>query len=281
MSMSSGGTEVVLAQVGIGIGISPAFGIAAALYGLATLSWLGIFVDGPKWLSRVAYWVFVIAFLAHGIDIGWRGVLGVHPGMSVREALGFLSWVMAGGYLLALFRYRLEVLGAVVSPVVLALLVMARLTPLGDPLPGFAVIGRIHISLATFGVALFAMATGAATLYLLGERSLKRKRFDGVLFRRGIALETLDVLAHRLVLLGFPIFTMALVLGAIWVTQRASGFDRVEYPLSLITWIAFAVLIVARTVRGWRGRRAAFVTIAGFLAAVLVLAIYLARRALG
>ncbi len=263
------------------IGVSPAFGVAVALYGVSALLWLGVFMQAPRWLIRAGYVTLIAAFVAHGVEIGWRGVLGVHPGTSVREAFGFFAWVLAGGYLVVLWRYRFEVLGAVVAPVTLALLAMARLSPAGTPSAAFELIGRIHISLATVGVAMFALASAAACMYLLGDRSLKRKRFDGVLFRRGIPLETLDLLSHRLVLFGFPIFTIALMLGAIWVTQRASGFDRVEYPLSLITWVSFASLIVARTVRGWRGRRAALLTIVGFSAAILVLGIYLARRMLG
>ena len=145
---------------------------------------------------------------------------------------------------------------------------------------GLGTLGRIHISLATLGVAIFALATALAAIYLLEDRNLKRKRFDGILFRRGVALESLDLLAHRLVLVGFPIFTVALMLGVIWVSQRASGFDRLEYPLALVTWLSFAGLIVARTTHGWRGRRAALLTVVGFVAAVLVFAIYFARRAL-
>ena len=65
----------------------------------------------------------------------------------------------------------------------------------------------------------------------------------------------LDRLAHRLVLAGFPIFTLAIMLGVIWVSQRGTGFNRAEYPLALVTWASFAALIVTRTTHGWRGRR--------------------------
>jgi ABC-type uncharacterized transport system permease subunit len=71
------------------------------------------------------------------------------------------------------------------------------------------------------------------------------------------------------------------MLGAIWVTRRGSGFDRIEYPIAMITWLAFAALIVTRQAIGWRGRKAALLTIVGFVAAALVLVIYFARRATG
>ncbi len=263
-------------------GLSPAFYVAMVGYGIAAVLYVGVFTSAPRWVVTVARCMLLLAFVAHGIDIGWRGVEEVHPGTSVREALGFFAWLMVGGYLLASLRYALHVLGAFTAPTALVVLALARLSPSGDAAPqGLTMLGRVHISLATLGVAIFALATALAVVYLVEDRNLKRKKFDGVLFRRGIALETLDMLSHRLVLAGFPIFTLSIMLGVIWVTQRASGFDRPEYPLALVTWTSFAGLIVVRTTHGWRGRRAAVLTIIGFAAAVLVFAIYLARRALG
>jgi ABC-type uncharacterized transport system permease subunit len=226
--------------------------------------------------------VLGLAFLAHAGDISWRAVHDdMHPGSSVREALGFLSWVMVGIYLFAARRQRLGLLGPFVAPAALALLAAARLSPGGEEAVGVTVLGRVHIALATLGVAIFAVATGIAVVYLLEDRSLKRKKFEGVLFKSGVALESLDRLAHRMVLIGFPIFTAALMLGAIWVSQLQTGWDRLEYPLALITWMSFAALIVSRTAWGWRGRKAALLTMVGFAAAALVLLIYFLRRVAG
>lgn len=260
---------------------SPAFYAALVLYGLAALGHVSSFVRAPAWLGRVARWTLVLAFVAHGVDIGWRGVAGVHPGTSVREALGFGSWLMVGGYLWWSRRLGLSLLGAFVAPAGLAVLAAARLSPSGEAMTDLTSLGRIHITLAALGVALFALATGVAAMYLLEERNLKKKKFDRVLFKRGVALEKLDALNHRLVVLGFPVFTAALMLGVVWVAQRASGWDRIEYPIAMVTWVAFASLLVGRQAIGWRGRKAALLTMVGFAAAALVLVIYFARRALG
>lgn len=260
--------------------VSPAFYLAVVLYFASALLCAGAFAKSPGKLVRWGRIALLLAFLVHGVEIGWRGVEHVHPGTSVREALGFLSWLMVGGYLLATLRYRLYVLGAFVAPAAMIILAAARLSPSGEALPGLGLLGRIHISLATLGVAIFALATALSVVYLVEDRNLRRKRFDGILFRRGIALESLDLLGHRLVLAGFPIFTLAVMLGVIWVSQRGSGFDRPEYPLALITWLSFAGLLVTRTTHGWRGRKAALMTIIGFLSALIVFAIYFGRRAL-
>lgn len=260
---------------------SPAFYVALILYGAAALLYIGTFADAPGWVPSLARGLLIAGFLAHGIDIGWRGVDHVHPATSVREALGFLSWVMVGGYLWWSSRERLTLLGAFVAPTALVILALARLTPSGHPVVGLTVLGRIHISLATLGVAVFALATAVAIMYLLQERSLKRKEFDNALYKRGAALENLDRLSHRLVLIGFPIFTAAIMLGVVWGAERAELFKRPEWWIAIVTWGTFAGLLVARTTKGWRGRKAALLTIAGFTASMAVLAVYLVRRAMG
>lgn len=274
---STGGAQAIAVTTGL----SPAFYVAIVLYAIAAVLYVGFFTKLPQWVSRAARWTFFLAFLAHAVDIGWRGVEHVHPGTSIREALGFLSWLMVGGYLVASVKHRLGVLGVFVAPAALAVLALARLTPSGTATEGLTRLGRIHISVTTLGIAIFAVATGFAAVYLLGERSLKSKRFDGILFKRGVALQTLDRITHRMVLVGFPIFTIGLMLGVIWSSQRATGTVRPEYPLSLVGWGFFASLIVGRSTWGWRGRKTAMLTILGFASLVLVLAIYLIRRAVG
>lgn len=260
---------------------SPAFWVAVVAYTAATAALLAV-LGGHARLRPLALALVGAACLAHGADIGWRGTQDVHPAQSVREALGFLSFIVTAGYLLASTRYRLTLGGAAVMPVSLVLLVVARLTPAGAAPEDLTVLGRIHISLATVGVSVFALASALSVIYLAEERALRRKRFDALAFKdRGAPLEALDRLSHRLIWVGFPIFTVALGLGAAWMARRGESLDRPEYPLAAVTWIFYAALLVARQVYGWRGRRAARLTLAGFAAALLVLAIYLVRRMAG
>ena len=259
---------------------SPAFWVAVVAYTLATAALLVVLAGHVK-LRRVALALVVLAFVAHGTDIGWRGTQHVHPAQSVREALGFLAFIVTGGYLLASLRWRLTLGGAVVLPVALIMLVAARLSPAGEA-QDLSALGRIHISLATIGVGIFALASALSAIYLVEDRALKRKKFDALVFKdRGAPLEALDRLSHRLIWAGFPLFTVALVLGAIWVSKLGESLDRPEYALAAVTWIAYATLLVVRQAYGWRGRRAARLTLAGFAAAVIVLAIYLVRRIAG
>jgi ABC-type uncharacterized transport system permease subunit len=257
---------------------TPAMWAAVLLYVAATIAFV-LGATGRARAAQIARVLMALGFVAHGVDIGWRGVMDLHPATSVREALGFLAWIIAGGYLAAALRWRLDLAGVAAVPVVLVVLLAARLTPAGEVQEGLSTLGRVHITLATIGVAIFALASALAAVYWLEDRNLKRKRFDTLTFKSGGApLEKLDILSHRLVWVGFPIFTTAVILGALWMSQRGENLLRLEYFLALVSWGVYASLLVMRTIYGWRGRRAARLTLAGFGLAVLVLAIYLVRR---
>jgi cytochrome c-type biogenesis protein CcsB len=77
---------------------------------------------------------------------------------------------------------------------------------------------------------------------------------------------TLDRLAYRTIALAFPIWTFAVIAGAIWAQEawgRYWGWDPKE-TWAFITWVVFAGYLHARATAGWRGRRAAWIALAGF-----------------
>lgn len=263
----------------LSVSASPAFWIALVAYAVAAFGFGFGFVAARGPWRQFARLALIVGVVAHGIDIGWRGVERVHPAASVREALGFLAWIIAGGYLAASWRYHLELAGVVLTPIVTAMLAFARLSPIGQPQADLTTLGRIHISLATVGVAAFALASALAVIYLIEDRNLRRKRFDARSFKQpGAPLAALDRGSHRLVMAGFPIFTVAVVLGMVWMSQRGGDLLRPEYPLAIFTWLIYGGLLSARVVLGWRGRKAAWLTLSGFGTALTVLLIYLLRR---
>jgi cytochrome c-type biogenesis protein CcsB len=88
------------------------------------------------------------------------------------------------------------------------------------------------------------------------------------LWERLPAARTLDLLAYRTAAFGFPIWTFAIIAGAIWAQSawgRYWGWDPKE-TWSFIVWTIFAAYLHARATAGWRGRRAAWLSLVGFAA---------------
>lgn len=250
-------------------------------YALASALYLGYLFTTRASITHVARLALAVGVAAQLTDIGVRCFAGQNPISSTPEAVAFVAFLIACGTLLAGIRYHLTGAGAFAVPASLTLLVLARVVPAEADVPRMGPLGMAHIFLATVGVAIFALAAVLAILYLIEERRLQRKRFDRV--GREAPLATLDRLALRCVSVGFPIFTVALVTGAIWIARlgglASQEAQRPEYLLAVAAWLAFGVLLVARVGAGWRGSRAAWLTLGGFGGTLLVLFLYVLRHA--
>ncbi len=264
----------------------PLFPATVALYGVACALFFahlyapggGERKDAGLGVMRAARVALGLAFVSHAIDIGWLCTKGLHPVVNAKEAVSFASWLVCGVYLAVATRDRVAPLGVVLVPVTLVLELAARLGPTPEAHYAASVLAIVHITLASLGTALFAVAAGGAIFYLVEERGLKRHR-TGRMLRRGPALETLDRLNRRCIAVGFACFTAALVTGAAWFLQmpRGPGLWSPQYVLASIAWLLYAGLIMARLLVGLRGRRAAVLTVAGAATALAVLAVYFIR----
>jgi len=127
-----------------------------------------------------------------------------------------------------------------------------------------------HIALIFTGYAALFLSFGASLLYLVQERSLKSKRSAGILSRLP-ALETIDEIGYRSLLLGFPFMTVGLLAGTV---VAEATFGKIDYLdpkvlLSLLMWAVYMVMLYARWNSGWRGRRAALMATLAFAVAVV------------
>jgi len=202
-------------------------------------------------------------------------VEGIHFPVSV------VAMLMCVVFLALRKRVRADVLGAFVAPFALTALFASRLS--GGPSADAAgrvknVLLPLHVFVNVGGLAMFGLAFSAATLYLVQERLLKRKRVEG-LFQRLPPLDALDRAEHRFLLGGFPLLTVGILTGTAWARKVEMGgtADVLRFGFGYAAWILIAGVLVLRAAAGWRGRRAAYGTIAGFGFAMLALLVYLVR----
>jgi cytochrome c-type biogenesis protein CcsB len=154
----------------------------------------------------------------------------------------------------------------VVAPVVLAL-VLIGLFLYTEAGPLVAALRSswlaVHVTTATLGFGIFFVSGIASILYLV--RSRAGDATDAGILSRLPAAATLDRLAHRTAVFGFPIWTFAVIAGAIWAESawgRFWGWDPKE-TWAFIAWVVYAGYLHARTTAGWRGRPAAWVNVVG------------------
>jgi len=163
----------------------------------------------------------------------------------------------------------------VMGPAVLAL-VLIGLKLYTDAKPLVAALRSywlaIHVTTAILGFGIFFVSGIASVLYLLRTRYEAKVTAGGPpdgsgmqIVERLPAAAALDRVAHRTAVFGFPIWTFAVIAGAIWAESawgRFWGWDPKE-TWAFIAWVVYAGYLHARTTAGWRGRPAAWVNVVG------------------
>jgi cytochrome c-type biogenesis protein CcsB len=240
-----------LAGVGAGTGSVVVSGTDARARG----STAGALALAGTWLAGS---LIGLSMLLRAIVVG-RGPWGNMFEFSVAFAFGILA-----GYLFLQRRYPIRTVAFLPLGVALFLVAYAatlphQIEPLVPALDNAPLL-TIHVAMAMISYGIFATAFGAAVAYLVQG---PRDRYAWLPSHK-----VLDEVAHRAVIIGFPVFATMIILGSWWASiawGRYWGWDPKETS-ALVTWLIYAVYLHARTARGWSGRPAALMLVIGFAA---------------
>jgi cytochrome c-type biogenesis protein CcsB len=123
----------------------------------------------------------------------------------------------------------------------------------------------IHVVAAVTSAGVFTVGAAVSVLYLIVDRA-ERRAVVGRFTERLPSAAALDRLAYRVHAFVFPLWTFAVIAGAIWAESawgRYWGWDPKE-TWAFITWVVYAAYLHARATAGWKGRRAAAIALTGF-----------------
>jgi cytochrome c-type biogenesis protein CcsB len=229
----------------------------------------------------------VLGWALHTGSVVTRGFAADRvPWGNMYEFSSMICLIAVTAYLVLLTRAPVRWLGVfVMLPVVLYLgfagtVLYVAAGPLVPALNSYWL--RIHVAAAIVASGVFLVSAVTTVLYLVKDRwenriaevaagradtSAAMRRRGGIVLRLPSAA-SLDALTYRMIALAFPIWTFAVVAGAIWAEAawgRYWGWDPKE-TWSFITWVVYAAYLHARTTGGWKGRRAAIVSLVGFSA---------------
>jgi len=130
----------------------------------------------------------------------------------------------------------------------------------------------IHVSAAVISFGAFTIGAALSGLYLVAQAAEdravagKEPGRSAAFAQRIPSADRLDLMSYRIHAFMFPIWTCAVIAGAIWAEAawgRYWGWDPKE-TWAFITWVIYAAYLHARATAGWRGKKAAYVAIAGY-----------------
>ncbi len=244
---------------------------ALLAYGEAAVAYLGE-ARRPGLAGRLATW---------GVRIGWlvqTALLAVQaarsdgfPWSTWAGSLNLFVWLVVGAYLIWGCQPRYRLLGLAVLPLAVVLFALARVgggTGIGGHSHYSNLFLVLHVGLVLAAFAGFTLAAALSALYLWQERRLKRRE-TSVLRVRAPALARLDEVAARTIAVALPALTFGIAVGLARLSDRGGGVDALM-AVTVLTWVVYSCYLALRHVAGWRGRRAAYLVLAGFVLVAVV-----------
>ncbi|MEV0076510.1 c-type cytochrome biogenesis protein CcsB [Nocardia neocaledoniensis] len=227
-------------------------------------------------LGNMAFSVLVVGAVLHVVSIVLRGfATSRFPLGNMYEftTMATAAAVVIGLWFLREQRYRSMWVFLLVPVLILMFLagtvLYADAAPVVPALRSFWL--PIHVTIVSVGSGVFLVSGVASLLYLYRMRQPAGEESNsifGVIARRLPDARTLDQLAYKTTIIGFPLFGAGVILGAIWAEAawgRFWGWDPKE-TCSFIAWVLYAAYLHARATSGWRDTKAAWINIAGFVA---------------
>jgi len=257
---------------------SVAFWIATTLYALATVAFFAWAAFRKEWGASAGRLLAAAALVPHALSLALRWAEVGHGPYNTRyEVLSADTFLLVLVWLAASAWARgLRGLGVFVAPAAFLLMGWAVMTfELRAQVP---IIFKswwlaLHIGFAKLFAATILLAAACAAAYLVkadDERRLPRLP----------SAQQLDLYAHQFMLVSFLFLGVMIAAGALWANQswgRYWGWDPIE-TCSLVTWVAFGIILHFRVLHRWGGKRMAaltFVALAFALTTLFAVAIVL------
>lgn len=247
------------------------------------------------WLMLAAYVgalvVYGMGFLARNKNLQNIATKIVYVGVVITAAALVLRSVLIGGlplnngfefglcfvfvaalaYVIIERKFSIGGIGLFVMPILVVLgcwLVSIDLTiePVMPALRSYWL--AVHVSAAVISYGAFAVSFAVSIAYLLKDKS--GDKADSRLAQTLPSLKVLDEITYKLIFVGLPFLTIMLVTGAVWAEYAWGAFwswDPKE-TWALITWLVYAIYLHTRFMKGFKGKRAAWLSVLGFAAVI-------------
>ena len=278
------------------------FGVAIAAYFISMPLYFYAAGTGRPGVFRVAMAITGVGLLAHLGSFGFRWAAdGHYPLSNMYEYSSLLAILMVGFFLVTARRWSTEFIGGLVMIGVVILMAVGRnlYAAPGGLIPALNSYWlKIHVTSMVLSSALLSFTfffSFAALLkaWAIGGRELVLKSGPKYALAVGPGAQTaytgprwlqlattwlpepqvLDNLAFRMVVIGFPLWTFGVMMGAVWGEHawgRWWGNDPKEI-MAAVTWIVYAIYFHARSIGGMRGYRSTALAGLGFLSVLFTL----------
>lgn len=242
--------------------------VAACLYFLGLADAIVTILRRRESFFRFAAGAFSVGVLFHLVSLTEEGLaIQRFPAADIFGSMSVCGLIVAAAFLGIRWRYKNEAAGlsVFIFPLVFLMTFMAALK---SPVATWSSQTArstwlvIHIVAELLGYAALVFASIASLLYLVQEKQLKRKIIPSA-FRIVPPLGTLDDLILKSLSSGFAFITAGVIIAIAWafVEHGTRWIGNSSITLSFVTWGVYLALVFFRISAGWRGRKAAILSL--------------------
>ena len=243
-----------------------AFVIASVAYIVVTL-YIGWALTSDKTIHKgVSLGLLITAMLAHGILLYPYIFTFYGLNFNLFNVLSLISLFFLLFYVLFSLYRPIISLGILAAPTALLGMIVGYLgrAPY-QPLTTISVGLETHIILSFAAYCVLLMAAVQALFLRLQIRELKHKSIHRFWVDKLPSLQTMEGLLFDMILVGFILLSVALGLGFIYVEDLFAQHIAHKTVFSVLSWLLFGGLLLGHWLAGWRGKRAANLTISAFI----------------
>jgi cytochrome c-type biogenesis protein CcsB len=248
------------------------FQITYTIYLISSILYLiNIFVKNKK------FHLISIIIIAIGFGFNTAAIInrwfeaGRPPFKTLYESLILFCWCIVLLYLIIEILHKVRAVGifASVTSVIILTYAIFKIDIDIINLPAALQSGWFipHVVVYFIGYAALFISFVTAILYLIYPD--KKKLADGNIL--GQEYLDFDLYTYKVIVFGFTMLTIGLLIGALWAKEAWGDYwvwDPKE-TWSLISWMVYIVYFHFRFVKGWRGKKAAWLSIIGFAAIMI------------
>ena len=251
--------------------------ISMYIYLVAFILFLAFIIGRNKTVGRVASGVLILGFIPTTISFLWRWIeLERIPLANMSEFAVSMVWMAVLSFIVLLYKFKEPIIGAFIAPLTFMTMFTAVsfYTGLESALVPALQSNWLtwHVLLAAIGSGTFMVSAGVSVAFLIKNNMEQKDKTDNVLYKMLPNKNLLDEINYKTVSIGYPLYTLgALFFGAIWAFYAWGnfwGWDPKEIG-ALVIWLFYSAYLHARYKKDWRGNKAAWMSIIGFLLVAL------------
>jgi ABC-type uncharacterized transport system permease subunit len=244
-----------------------------AAFAFAT-SRLPAFTDRARLLITVAFGLSMVGVFIHAQNLATEIIQDDGLRLPISSVISLIAFQLA--FIGVLGGLEKTLRGMTAGLLMLAALIALPTGPSADigGGSGFTWQLQAHILSSIFAYGLLTVGAIVAVYALLQDRRLRAAELSAMnhLFA---PLETTEKLLFGITAAGFAGLTITIISGAMFVDDLFAQHLVHKTALSLLALVLFGILLLGRVFAGWRGRRAIYLYLGGFV--ILCLAYFGSR----